>query len=46
LTLRLLTRAEAPITAYRGYVCVDIDTFAMGQQRHQEGSGRAHLPGF
>ena len=29
LTLRLLTRAEAPITAYRGYVCVDIDTFAM-----------------
>ena len=29
LSLRLLTRAEAPITAYRGYVCVDIDTFAM-----------------
>jgi hypothetical protein len=29
LSLRLLERSEAPITAHRGYVCVDLDTFAM-----------------
>lgn len=29
LSLRLLERSEAPITAHKGYVCVDIDTFAM-----------------
>ena len=29
LSLRLLERTEAPITAHKGYVCVDIDTFAM-----------------
>jgi hypothetical protein len=29
LSLRLLERLEAPITAHKGYVCVDIDTFAM-----------------
>jgi hypothetical protein len=29
LSLRLLTRTEAPITAHKGYVCVDLDTFAM-----------------
>jgi hypothetical protein len=29
LSLRLLERTEAPITAHKGYVCVDLDTFAM-----------------
>lgn len=29
LSLRLLSRTDAPITAHKGYVCVDIDTFAM-----------------
>ncbi len=29
LSLRLLERTEAPITAHKGYVCVDVDTFAM-----------------
>ena len=27
LAVRLLERAQAPITPYRGYVCCDIDTF-------------------
>jgi hypothetical protein len=29
LTLRLLERTQAPITAYQGYVCADLDTFVM-----------------
>lgn len=29
LSLRLLERTEAPITAHRGYVCADMDTFVM-----------------
>jgi hypothetical protein len=29
LSLRLLERTEAPITAHRGYVCADLDTFVM-----------------
>lgn len=29
LPVRLLERAQAPITPYRGYACCDIDTFAM-----------------
>lgn len=29
LSLRLLERTEAPITAHQGYVCCDIDTFVM-----------------
>jgi hypothetical protein len=29
LSLRLLERTEAPITPHKGFVCVDIDTFAM-----------------
>lgn len=29
LTLRLLERTEAPITAHKGYICADIDTFVM-----------------
>lgn len=28
-SLRLLERTEAPITAHKGFVCCDIDTFAM-----------------
>ena len=30
LSLRLLERTEAPITAHQGCVCCDIDTFVMG----------------
>lgn len=29
LSLRLIERTEAPITAHRGYLCCDIDTFVM-----------------
>jgi hypothetical protein len=29
LTLRLLERTQAPITAYKGYLCADLDTFVM-----------------
>lgn len=29
LSLRLIERTEAPITAHRGYVCADMDTFVM-----------------
>jgi hypothetical protein len=29
LSLRLLERTQAPITPHQGYVCCDIDTFAM-----------------
>jgi hypothetical protein len=29
LSLRLLERTQAPITPHQGYVCADIDTFAM-----------------
>jgi hypothetical protein len=29
LSLRLLERTEAPITAHKGYVCADMDTFVM-----------------
>lgn len=29
LSMRLLERTEAPITAHQGFVCVDIDTFVM-----------------
>lgn len=29
LSVRLLERAQAPITPHRGYVCCDIDTFAL-----------------
>jgi hypothetical protein len=28
-SLRLLERTEAPITAHKGYVCLDFDTFTM-----------------
>jgi hypothetical protein len=29
LTLRLLEHTQAPITAYKGYVCAHLDTFVM-----------------
>lgn len=29
LSLRLLERTEAPISAHKGYVCADLDTFVM-----------------
>ena len=33
LSLRLLECTEAPITAHRGYVCADLDTFVMDNSR-------------
>jgi len=49
LTLRLLERTEAPITAHQGYVCVDIDTFAMDQpagRRTPRSGGPERSEGF
>lgn len=31
LSVRLIERAAAPITAHKGYVCLDMDTFVMDQ---------------
>jgi hypothetical protein len=31
LSVRLLERTQAPITAHKGYVCLDLDTFVMDQ---------------
>ena len=43
LAVRLLERAQAPITPYRGYVCCDIDTFAMDNSgTHKEAVGRTY----
>jgi hypothetical protein len=36
LTLRLLERTQAPITAYKGYVCADLDTFRDGPARRAQ----------
>jgi len=36
LSLRLLERTEAPITAHQGYVCCDIDTFVMDNSDTQK----------
>ena len=36
LSLRLLERTEAPITAHWGYVCCDIDTFVMDNSHTQK----------
>ena len=33
LTLRLLSRTEAPITAHKGFVCLDLDTFVMDNSK-------------
>jgi hypothetical protein len=43
LSVRLLQRTEAPITAHRGYVCCDIDTFVMDNSNTQkEDVGRTY----
>ena len=41
LSVRLLERTEAPITAHKGYGCADMDTFVMDQpeERRTPGSG-------
>lgn len=43
LSLRLLERTEAPITAHKGLVCADIDTFVMDNSGTKQGRGRTHL---
>ena len=44
LAVRLLERAQAPITPYRGYVCCDIDTFAMNNSgSRKEAVSRTYL---
>jgi hypothetical protein len=43
LSVRLLQRTEAPITAHQGYVCCDIDTFVMDNSNTQkEDVGRTY----
>ena len=43
LSLRLLERTEAPITAHKGYVCVDFDTFAQDNSgTRKEGVSRTY----
>lgn len=43
LSLRLLERTEAPITAHQGYTCVDIDTFVMDNSNtKKEEVGRSY----
>ena len=46
LTLRLLERTEAPITAHQGYVCVDIDTFAMDNSGAKKEEVKRTYQGF
>ena len=36
LSLRLIERAEAPITPHQGYVCLDLDTFVMNNEGSQK----------
>lgn len=36
LSLRLLERTEAPITAHKGFICADIDTFVMDNSGTQK----------
>lgn len=36
LSLRLLERTDAPITAHKGYVCADLDTFVMDNSDTQK----------
>lgn len=36
LSLRLLTRTQAPITPHLGYVCLDIDTFVMNNDNSKK----------
>lgn len=43
LSLRLLETLHAPISAYQGYVCLDIDTFVMDQSgSHKEAVSRTY----
>lgn len=43
LSLSLLQRTEAPITAHGGFVCCDFDTFVMDQSgSHKESVGRTY----
>lgn len=43
LSVRLLQRTEAPITAHQGYVCCDIDTFVMdNSDSRKENVGRTY----
>jgi hypothetical protein len=46
LSLRLLETTEAPITAHKGYVCVDIDTFAMDNSRTRKEDVSRTYQGF
>lgn len=46
LSLRLLERTEAPITAHQGYVCVDIDTFAMDNSGTKKEEVKRTYQGF
>jgi hypothetical protein len=43
MSLRLLERAQVPITAHQGYVCADIDTFVMNNEgTKKEAVGRTY----
>jgi len=46
LAVRLLERAQAPITPYRGYVCCDIDTFAMNNSGSRKEAVSRTYQGF
>jgi len=46
LSLRLLERTEAPITPHKGYVCVDIDTFAMDNSGTRKEAVKRTYQGF
>lgn len=46
LSLRLLERTEAPITPHKGYVCCDIDTFAMDNSGTQKEDVSRTYQGF
>jgi hypothetical protein len=49
LTLWLIERTQAPITAYQGYVCADLDTFVMDQpawRRTPRSGGPERSEGF
>jgi hypothetical protein len=43
LSLRLIERTEAPITAHKGYTCADLDTFVMdNSDTHKEAVSRTY----
>ncbi|AGX87746.1 transposase [Candidatus Symbiobacter mobilis CR] len=46
LSLRLLERTEAPITTHKGFVCVDIDTFAMDNSGTKKEEVKRTYQGF